>query len=127
MIPVIILFPSDYFNKTKVDAAFTREYQAVLQTDGLIPVVFGYDSWLQNVKITLTPAPSEPVIAIYRGWMMSPGQYGDLEKALGEMGVHLMTSSRAYEFMHLFPNNAHLFGADTAAMKLYPLHTPIDI
>ena len=123
----LILFPSDFFDTSKVDEDLQEEYEAVKET-GLFDVVFfGYDSWFREGRLVLNEAPSEMRSALMRGWMMKPQQYEAFYEALLQQNIQLITTPKEYELMHIFPNVHSYFGEDTARMSIYPLHEQIDI
>ena len=70
-----ILFPSDYFNKNNVDPDLQSEYVAAMQTGLFKIILFDYDRYLEDGKLTLVDLPEAPCGAIYRGWMLKPEKY----------------------------------------------------
>lgn len=123
----IILFPSSCFLAKRVDKALQYEYDAALAT-GLFGVsLFSCDKFIGEGKLILDKIPSEKCNAIMRGWMMKPEQYRLFYGELLKSNIQLVTSPEEYELMHIFPNVYERFSADTARMKLYPLHTQIDV
>lgn len=123
----IILFPSSYFSSKQVDEALQYEYDAV-QSTGLFDVaLFSYDKFISEGKLILDKIPSEKCTAVMRGWMMKPEQYKLFYGELLKNNIQLVTSPEEYELMHIFPNVYERFATDTAKMKLYPLHTQIDV
>ncbi len=123
----IILFPSSYFSAKQVDEELQYEYDAALATGLLDVILFGYDKFVSKGKLILDKIPSEKCSAVMRGWMMKPEQYKLFYVELLKNNIQLVTSPEEYEFMHIFPNVYECFGTDTAKMKLYPLHTQIDV
>ncbi len=123
----LILFPSGFFSIKKVDEDLQGEYDAVKMTGLYDTIFFGYDKWVSEGVLILNETPSVKRKAIMRGWMMKPEQYERLYCALSEKNIELMTSPADYRQMHIFPNVYNLFGKDTAAMEIYPLHEQIDV
>lgn len=123
----LILFPSGFFSIKKVDEDLQGEYDAVKMTGLYDTIFFGYDKWVNEGVLVLNEAPSVKRKAIMRGWMLKPEQYEKLYYALSEQNIELMTSPADYRQMHIFPNVYNLFGKDTAAMEIYPLHEQINI
>lgn len=70
-----ILFPSSFFDITKVDEDMRKEYDAALATGLFELALFGYDKWFNEDKLVVRNAPEEENLAVYRGWMMKPDQY----------------------------------------------------
>ena len=123
----LILFPSGFFSIKKVDEDLQSEYEAVIATGLYDTIFFGYDKWVSEGILILNETPSVKRKAIMRGWMLKPEQYEKLYYALSEQNIELMTSPADYRQMHIFPNVYNLFGKDTAAMEIYPLHEQINI
>ncbi len=123
----LILFPSSFFSIKKVDEDLQGEYDAVRSTGLYDTIFFSYDNWVKEGVLILNETPSMKRKAIMRGWMMKPEQYEKFYCALSEKNIELMTNPADYRQMHIFPNVYNLFGKDTAAMKIYPLHEQIDI
>ncbi len=123
----LVLFPSSPFSIKKVDEDLQSEYEAVIATGLYDTIFFGYDKWVNEGVLVLNEAPSVKRKAIMRGWMLKPEQYEKLYYALSEQNIELMTSPADYRQMHIFPNVYNLFGKDTAAMEIYPLHEQINI
>lgn len=123
----LILFPSSFFSIKKVDEDLQGEYDAVKMTGLYDTIFFGYDKWVSEGVLILNKTPSVKRKAIMRGWMMKPEQYEKFFHALSEKNIELMTSPADYRQMHIFPNVYNLFGKDTAAMEIYPLHEQIDV
>lgn len=123
----LILFPSSFYSTLRVDEDLQSEYDAVIST-GLFDVVFfEYHKWFDKEQLMLSKTPTTMQKAIMRGWMMKPAQYSSFYKQLLEQNIELITTPEEYEQMHIFPNIYSFFGEDTALMKVYPLHTKIDI
>ena len=123
----MILFPSSFFNITKVDEDLQREYDAVLSTGLFEVALFGYDKWFNDGKLVVENAPDELHLAVYRGWMMKPKQYEEFYHLLLENNIKLVTEPAEYERMHIFPNIYEMLKEDTAKMEIYPLHEQIDV
>lgn len=123
----LILFPSSFFSIKKVDEDLQGEYDAVKMTGLYDTIFFGYDKWMNEGVLVLNETPSVKRKAVMRGWMLKPEQYEKLYYALSEQNIELITSPADYRQMHIFPNVYNLFGKDTAAMEIYPLHEQIDV
>ena len=123
----LILFPSSYFSIRKVDEDLQSEYNAVMATGLFEVVLFGYDKWVNEEVLTLNEKPSKMRKAIMRGWMMKPELYEKLYNELLKNNIELVTKPEDYSQMHIFPNAYKLFGNDTAAMQIYPLHEQINV
>ncbi len=122
-----IVFPSSFFDTRRVDEDLQQEYDAVVETGLFDVIVFGYEKWFDEGKLVLANAPSEEVMAVYRGWMMKPEQYETFYSQLQERGICLVTDPEAYTTMHVFPNVYKFVAKDTAKMQVFPLHQEINI
>lgn len=120
-----ILFPSAFYDETRVDPDLQREYDAACTL--FKPVLFGYDRWLAEGKLVLHPKPDSIQAAVYRGWMFKPEKYRRLFEQLLENNIRLVTSPGEYELMHVFPNIYPRVREDTARILLFPLHEKINI
>ena len=122
-----LLFPSDYYDMSKVDQDLKMEFDAANSCDLFQIIIFGYDKWFQEEKLFLNTAPLREVTAVYRGWMMKPCQYEKFYEQLLQRGIRLITNPASYERMHIFPNVYESVREDTARMRLYPLNAKIDV
>lgn len=123
-----IIFPSSFFDKRAVDEDLEKEYEAVKSCNLFSNIlIFSYEDWFHNGKLTLNHTPTEVVTAVYRGWMMLPEQYEKFYQALNEKNVQLITTPDAYERFHLFPNIYSRLADDTPRILLFPSGMPIDI
>ena len=123
----MILFPSSYFDCAKVDEDLSQEFAAVLETGFYQTALFDYSKWFDQGILSLKNAPCKPHAAIYRGWMMDPQQYENFYHLLLKHNIELVTTPSSYNLMHLFPNVYNYLAEDTARLKIYPLHSPIDV
>lgn len=123
----LILFPSSYFNASKVDEDLQAEYDAVKATGLFDVILFGYDKWFEEDQLVIKDIPQVERTAVYRGYMMNPEKYERFYQHLLENNIRLITTSEEYELMHIFPNVYELLKEDTAKMEIYPLHTQINI
>jgi len=108
-----VLFPSKPFYPTKeVDSAFEREFQvcgdvgidrALVDVDVLLQgKVDGIESLhLQNVSSELEPGGR---VVVYRGWILSAGQYGQLYRALWSLGHRMINTPAEYQFCQELPS-----------------------
>lgn len=123
----MILFPSSYYEITKVDEDMQYEYEAAVST-GLYEIcLFSYDQWFHHGKLVLSDKPEKPVTAIYRGWMMKEEQYGQFFRRCRENNIHLITRPEEYRQFHIFPNLYPMLKEDTAEIMLFPEGTEVDL
>lgn len=123
----LVVFPSSYFNKNKVDESLITEYNSAISTGLFDTVIFCYDKLIDENKLILSRNFDKKRKAIYRGWMMHPNKYKFFYNSLLIKNIELVTTPEEYELMHIFPNIYPHFGNDTARMKLFPLHEQIKV
>lgn len=123
----MIVFSSDYFDRSKVDPDLKSEYDAVRSTGLYRVAIFSYPSWFDQEKLILNEEPEEEVTAVYRGWMMKPEMYQAFHQQLIAHKIRLITTPEQYEKMHVFPNVYEDVKDDTAKMEIFPLHEQIDV
>ena len=123
----IALFPSDYFDGKIADAMLQKEYDACRETGLYEVVLFNYEKWFCDNRLSLSFTPECETEAIYRGWMMQPEQYADFYNRLLRKNVRLITTPEQYNLMHLFPNIRPAFGDDTPEIMVFPAGTEVDL
>lgn len=123
----LVVFPSSYFNKNKVDESLITEYNSAISTGLFDTVIFCYDKLIDENKLILSRNFDKKRKAVYRGWMMHPNKYKFFYNSLLIKNIELVTTPKEYELMHIFPNIYPHFGNDTARMKLFPLHEQIKV
>lgn len=121
------LFPSDYFNKNKVDSSLYAEYITCKEINETHIILFSYRKWFEDKIIELTSIPTKNTVVIYRGWMMTPEVYEKFYAALKAYNITLINDPIAYNLMHIFPNVYKSIQADTAKILTFSLHEPIDL
>ena len=55
----LILFPSSYFNVSKVDEDLQAEYDAVKATGLFDIILFGYDKWFEEDQLVIKDIPKK--------------------------------------------------------------------
>lgn len=120
MTPTAIIFPSSYFSDTKPDEDLQAEFDAVQNTGLFEILLFSYEKWFHEGKLSMNRKCHEPVCAVYRGWMMKPEQYAAFYHQLQAKGITLITAPEEYARFHLFPNIYPALGTDTAPMLVFP-------
>lgn len=120
-----ILFPSDYFNRNKIDTELEQEYIAAKKA-GFGVMLFDYSSWFESKKLVLNQNVDCDLV-LYRGWMMKPELYCEFEKQLKGLGYYLIVDSSSYKRLHEFVNVYSIIRNDTAPIMKFPLHTRMDV
>ncbi len=124
---MILLFPSDYFDKNHVDADLQEEFQAARQTGLYQIILFDYEKFFHESRLILSEQPEKPDSAVYRGWMMKPEQYEEFYQTSGRAGIRFINSPEQYQNLHLFPEIYDKIQEDTAEILLYPLYEKLEI
>jgi ATP-grasp domain, R2K clade family 3 len=99
---MLFLFPSDYFNFKLVDKLYRSELQS-LQTAGFATATISIDS-LDPRSPKVHPAIDPQTEVIYRGWMLTPNDYGLLIDSIEYVGAKAYTSPAMYLSTHYLPN-----------------------
>lgn len=120
-----ILFPSDYFNRNKIDTELEQEYIAANKA-GFGVMLFDYSSWFESKKLVLNQNVDCDLV-LYRGWMMKPELYCEFEKQLKSLGYYPIVDSSSYKRLHEFVHVYPIIRNDTAPIMKFPLHTRIDV
>lgn len=103
-VAVSFLFPSDVLAPTKVDGHFRGEADAVRRLGFEIALV-DHDALVAGdigEAIRRVREPTSPLL--YRGWMVQPKAYRQLEAALAARDVTLTVSTDHFERCHHLPN-----------------------
>lgn len=88
------LFPSQPFDRTHVDFAFTDEVASVVDEAALIEL----ESLHTSRALVFPTRLQSPVL--YRGWMLTPPQYHRLAEVLQARDVELLVAPDAYVRAH---------------------------
>ena len=88
----LILFPSSYFDVSKVDEDLQAEYDAVKATGLFDVILFGYDKWFEEDQLVIKDIPQVERTAVYRGYMMNPEKYERFYQHLLENNIRLITT-----------------------------------
>lgn len=128
---ISLLFPSDYFYPSKIDATYEREH-LVASESGLFDVfLFPYDQFIEKGNTKLFPGDdSIPFYSaqnfIYRGWMLKPDQYNSLYSSLEKKHIRLINTPEEYELCHFFPKVYPYVKDDTPRILWFPKDTLIN-
>lgn len=99
----IILFPSQYFELDEPEAVYSAECEVARKAAGLDVRLCNFDEFDEGSQLKLNRPVKEPVVCIWRGWMMAPEQYTRFYEQCRDLNLNLITSPQAYELMHCFP------------------------
>lgn len=96
-----LLYPCDPFDKKKVDEAYEEEYEAAKRNGVLCSLFSAEDFEIGEFRPRPTLVEGEDVV--YRGWMLKPDQYRNLESAVAQMGGITLTTAAQYRHCHYLP------------------------
>ncbi|MFB6725739.1 ATP-grasp domain-containing protein [Kribbella sp. NPDC056345] len=91
----MLLVPGDPLNPRRVDPHFAAQAAAARELG--VPV-----ARIDHDALTVDGVPAADD-AVYRGWMLTTGQYDGFAGALGERGVSLRTGADSYRAAHELP------------------------
>ena len=101
-----IIFCADPFNPREPDPAYEAEVRAARDL-GLACHLIGFEALVDEQDaaraVRRVPEQAEPVLALYRGWMLRPERYGDLFQALAARGLALINDPAVYALCHELP------------------------
>ncbi len=102
----LILFPNDYLNPKKVNEDYAQEFDAA-QKYGFYTGLIDDDAWVNDNTIKLILPKSFEGEVLYRGWMVKPEQYDELDKALQARHCRLIQDKDVYCRYHTLPGYYH--------------------
>lgn len=111
-----ILFSGDPFRPKQPDEAYAREATACeAQGTAWFPINFEAIVYEQDMAqaVRRVPIAETEEDAVYRGWMLTPAQYGPLHAALAARRVNLVSTPEEYELCHYLPRWYSLLEGDT--------------
>ncbi|QEH34806.1 hypothetical protein OJF2_33490 [Aquisphaera giovannonii] len=107
MTPTIV-FCRDPLEPSRPDRAFEAEVAAV-ETLGLPTLLVDHDALVRGEGADRfarrIEAAATPILAIYRGWMVTLDQYRLLYEALSARAIRLINDPGQYRHAHLLPEN----------------------
>jgi hypothetical protein len=100
MYPLCLLFPCDFYDKSKVEHDYENEY-TIAKSLGIDCALLDYDMLIRDEVLKTNISPNKAVI--YRGWMLNLKHYSLLASKLGiESKCYLLTTPESYRFCHYF-------------------------
>jgi len=114
---MIVLFPSDYFDKKKPDALFLEQAKA-FQSSGFSIATISLED-LSTGNASIYPKPNNTETILYRGWMLSTQDYQQLIKTIEQAGHTPFTTLEQYLLTHHIPNWYPLVSEFTAETKCF--------
>jgi hypothetical protein len=96
-----LLYPCAPFDKKKVDEAYEEEF-SVAQDAGLTCFLFSLEDF-ELGEFKPRPANTFAGEILYRGWMLLPERYAQLQKAIEAKGANVVVSAENYRLCHYLP------------------------
>jgi hypothetical protein len=113
---MLIVFCRDPLEPTRPDRAFDAE-AAAAERLGLPYILVDHDALVRGDApgwvVRRVPDRPEGTLAAYRGWMVTPPQYGVLYEGLAARNIRLMNDPDQYRHGHYLPENYPVIQGDT--------------
>ncbi|HEV2864418.1 MAG TPA: ATP-grasp domain-containing protein [Pyrinomonadaceae bacterium] len=119
-----VIYCAEPFSPTHVDFAYEPEAEAATRAGleyGLINFEALVDERKPAAAVRRVKPPEVPDLAVYRGWMLTPGDYSQLYDALEEKGLRLINTPADYKHCHHFPESYPIIKEHTPASVTVPL------
>ena len=105
---MLIILCRDPLEPARPDRSFQVDVDA-MERLGLAYILVDHDALIRGDDIAQVirrlPEQSEPVTAVYRGWMMTPHQYRTLYDALASRNIRLINDPEQYRLCHYPPES----------------------
>ena len=113
---MLLVFCRDPLETSGPDRAFEAEAAAVGRL-GLPHVLIDHDALVKcgdpARAVRRVPMQPEPVLVAYRGWMVTPAQFGGLYDALAMKYIRLINDPQQYRHAHHLPENYPVISGHT--------------
>ncbi|MBO3731994.1 ATP-grasp domain-containing protein [Glycomyces sp. NEAU-S30] len=112
-----MLYCADMLRPRRPDEHYAAE-SALAADLGAVIALVDHDALTRGeIAQAVARVPSGLGMALYRGWMVTGGQYADLYGALAERGVELVTGPEQYRAAHELPGWYGAFAGLTPATR----------
>lgn len=115
-----VLMCADPLNPRRVDPHFAREAAAVRALGGAVARIDHDALRAGDAEGAVRFVPAGSARCRYRGWMVTPGEYAVLDRALRGRGVRLLTSPGRFRAAHELPGWYAAFTPVTAVSVWLP-------
>jgi hypothetical protein len=116
---VHLLYPSSPLRATQPDELYAAELSAV-RGEGFHTSLVSFEA-LQAGSFRATPPLPQGTTALYRGWMLSAGEYELLAAGIRSVGARAFTDLRSYLASHHLPNWYPAIAELTPETRVFPL------
>jgi hypothetical protein len=96
-----LLYPSDPFQKKNPDEKYAQEFLAA-QGAGIPCSLYSAEDFESGIFKPRPPFLAGEELA-YRGWMLTPAEFGQLKSAVENKDAHFLTSVEQYRRCHYLP------------------------
>lgn len=96
-----LLYPCDPFEKGNPDDVYAEEFEAT-RTAGLTCSLFSAEDF-ESGRFRPRPVLEPEESVLYRGWMLTPGDYALLQAAIENKGARVFTTAAQYRGCHYLP------------------------
>jgi hypothetical protein len=96
-----LLYPNNPFENKKPDEAYEEEFNAA-QLAGLSCSLYSAEDF-ELGEFRPRPILTEGEEVLYRGWMLTPDSYAQLQSAIENKGGKMLTSLKQYRHCHYLP------------------------
>lgn len=107
-VEMLIVFCCDPLEPRCVDRAFGTESEAADRL-GIPRVLVDHNALVRGEEpsrvVRRVPEEDEPILAAYRGWMVTPQQYQRLYESLATKHIRLINDPDQYRHAHYLPEN----------------------
>lgn len=113
------IFPSDYFNPKKVDETYREQAHCLREKEFEISLISL--ETLASGKARIFPMPEPQSKVVYRGWMLTPGEYLLLANSVTNVGSEVLISHDEYLLAHYLYNWYPLIHDLTPETQFFPV------
>ena len=96
-----ILYPNSPLKPREPDEVYAEEYAAAVDS-GFSVSLFSFEDLIAG-SFRVRPTILDTDTILYRGWMFTPTQYGQLCTEVSRFGARMLTSPVQYELCHYLP------------------------
>lgn len=96
-----LLYPCDPFDKSQPDETYAEEFHAARMA-GLTCFLFSAEDF-ETGEFRPRPVNLFTGQVLYRGWMLTPARYAQLEQAIAAKNATLLTTAQQYRQCHYLP------------------------
>lgn len=120
-----VIFCASPLSIRQPDELYQHEVDAV-QNLGLETSLLDFEALTQEANVQrvvrmISPGETQPELAIYRGWMLTPAQYELLYEALLAKGLKLINDPVQYRHCHFLPGWFDLLKEHTSKSVWFPI------